>query len=103
MKYQDALNETLKKFHLSSREVANKAGIDEANFSLFKNGKKDLNLQTWERLMDALPDDAKQYIYLKILIGDLDNRGISMMLNAISYRLLNEVKVPNDQKSLVLV
>jgi len=86
MTYQSALNETLKHFAISARDVATKSGIDEANFSSFRRGKKDLNLQTWERLIDVLPSEAKQYIYLKIFIGDLDNRGLSVILNAISLK-----------------
>lgn len=102
MKYQEALKETMEHFGLSAREVSLRAGIQEAAFSQFRNGKKDINLETWERLINGLPVEAQKYIYLKVLIGNLDNRGISALLSAISSRLLQESQATESQ-DLVLI
>jgi transcriptional regulator with XRE-family HTH domain len=99
MNHAAALNETLEYFGLSAREVASRSGVREAALSQFRHGKKDLNLESWEKLIEALPVDAKQYMYLKLLVGDLDNRGLSQLLSAISFRLLQDSEAKEVQES----
>lgn len=95
--YAEALNETLEHFGISAREIATGAGVREAALSQFRNGKKDLNLESWERLVRALPLEAKQYLHLKVLVGELDNRGLSMLLSAVSYRLMQDAISESQQ------
>jgi len=90
MLYQEAFNQTIEHFRLSARDIASKAGMHESSVSNFRTGRKDLNLETWERLMSALPEEARQYIYLKVLVGTITNRGISVLLSAISDRIMQE-------------
>jgi len=88
--YRDAFNETIGHFNLSARDIASKAGLHESAVSNFRSGRKDITVGTLERLLAALPEDAREYIYLKALVGSISNRGISVLLGAISNRMMQE-------------
>ncbi|MFM7888688.1 MAG: hypothetical protein ACKPCM_18800 [Pseudanabaena sp.] len=63
MNHREALTEVIEKFAIKSSEIAQKADIDEAQFSRFKSGKAGLNLLTWEHIVNALPQKARAYLY----------------------------------------
>jgi hypothetical protein len=88
--YREAFNKTLEHFQLSARDIAAKSNLQEAAVSSFRTGRKDVNISTWERLEAALPEDAREYMHLQILIGNISNRGISVILSTISTRIMKE-------------
>jgi len=70
MNHRDALTEVIEKFGIKSSEIAQKADIDEAQFSRFKSGKAGLNLLTWEHIVSALPQKARAYLYFLLATND---------------------------------
>lgn len=87
MKFSEAFNQTLVEFNLSAKDIAQEAGIREATLSEYRNGKRQIHTDNLERLIQALPPDAKQYLFCKILIGEMDQGGIATLLNAIAHHL----------------
>lgn len=85
-----AFDETMEEFSISGKELAAKAGVTQAMISQFRRGKQEIQTGTLERLLNALSIEAKQYFYLKALVGSIDNKGLGMILSAISYRLIQE-------------
>lgn len=58
MKFVDAFNLTLEKFDITARELANRANLTEAAISKFRKGNRELKLESIEKVLGALPDDA---------------------------------------------
>lgn len=90
MKFSEALNQTLEEFHLSGKLLAQEAGVREATLSEYRRSKREIHTDNLERLITALPPEAKQYLFVKLLIGELDKRGISVLLNAIAHHIKTE-------------
>lgn len=70
MNHREALAEVIEKFAIKSSDIAQKADIDEGQFSRFKSGKAGLNLLTWEHIVSALPPKAKAYLYFLLATND---------------------------------
>ena len=87
MKFCEAFNATLEEFRLSAKEISATSGVREATISEFRRGRREIQTDSLERLIGALPTDAKQYLFLKVLIGEMDARGMASLLNAVAYRL----------------
>lgn len=94
MKFCEALNETLEVFNLSAKEISQASGVREATISEFRRGLKDIHTDNLERLLHALPQEAKQYLFLKVLVCEMDSKGLATLLNAVAYQLRRE---PSDQ------
>jgi hypothetical protein len=58
--------------------------------SRFRRGERDIQAESLERLIMALPPDARQYLFFKLAVGDMDQKGIATLLNAIAYHLKSE-------------
>jgi predicted transcriptional regulator len=90
MKFSEALNATLEEFGLSAKTIAQESGIREATLSEFRRGKKEIHTDNLERLIRALPQEAKQYLFFKLLVVQMDKQGIATLLSAIAYHLKTE-------------
>jgi transcriptional regulator with XRE-family HTH domain len=94
MKFSEAFNQTVDEFNLSAKQLALSAGVREATVSEFRRGIREIHTSNLEKLISVLPSDAKQFLFLKVLIGQMDSKGIATLLNAIAYELRNEDKIP---------
>lgn len=97
MKFSEAFNTTLEHFNLSARSVAREAGVRESTLSEFRRGLKEIHTDNLERLIQALPMEAKQYLFCRVLMGQMDNQGMATLLSAIAHHL----KEDNSQKHRV--
>jgi transcriptional regulator with XRE-family HTH domain len=95
MKFADALDITLKHFKISAKELAAKSGVAESSISRYRRGERDIQADSLERLIAALPSEARNYLYFNCLIRDIDDAGIATLLQAIAIRLKS-----NPEKSL---
>jgi transcriptional regulator with XRE-family HTH domain len=86
MNFSAAFDLTLKEFGLTGKSIATKAGLREATVSNFRNGG-DIRKESLEKLIEALPADAKQYLFLKVFVGDLNPQGIATLLSLLAGRL----------------
>lgn len=86
MDFSKAFDLTLKEFGLTGKAVASNAGLREATVSNFRNGS-DIRTDSLEKLIKALPPDAKQFLFLKIFVDDLNPHVIATMLGLLAGRL----------------
>ncbi|WP_416667918.1 helix-turn-helix domain-containing protein [Egbenema bharatensis] len=61
MKFADAFRETLFRFELTGKEIAERSGLSPAQISEFRNGKN-LRIDSVEKILDALPQEARNYM-----------------------------------------
>ncbi|KAM3107278.1 helix-turn-helix domain-containing protein [Phormidesmis sp. 146-33] len=90
MKFSEALNQTLNQFKISGNEIANLSGIRAATISEYRRGVREIHTDNLERLIAALPSEAKQFLFLHLLVGQMDDEGIATLLSAISNRMRQE-------------
>jgi transcriptional regulator with XRE-family HTH domain len=91
MHYREAFNQTLKKFGIQAKVLAQKSGVQERQISQFRNGK-DLMAETLFNLIAALPSDAKIY-YFSLLNGEsmLDTVDLRSLIGSMSIERKSEV------------
>jgi transcriptional regulator with XRE-family HTH domain len=87
MNFSAAFDETISHFKLKAKDIASVSGLTESAISKFRRGEQDLKASSLERLIKALPQEAKQYLFLKILVGEMDSQGIAALLSAIAFRI----------------
>jgi transcriptional regulator with XRE-family HTH domain len=95
MNFSDSFDETLKQFKLTAKDLAGKSGVAESSISRFRRGEREIQSDSLERLISALPQDAKQYLFCKLLIGELDRRGIATLLSAIAHHMREDSSEDN--------
>lgn len=67
--FQEAFNQTLDEFGLKAVWLSEKTGVSNQGISRLRTGERDIYLQTFGKLFEALPIEAKQFFLEKIL-GD---------------------------------
>lgn len=87
-----ALNETLNHFGISAKQLSETTGVRQATISEFRNGKREIHTSQFERIVSGLSPEAKQYLFLKAFIGQLDQEGIAMLLNVAA----NQIRQPKN-------
>lgn len=87
MKFSDSFDDTLKRFKITAKDLASKSGVAESSISRFRRGEREIQSDSLERLISALPQDAKQYLFCQLFVGEMDKQGIATLLNAIAHYL----------------
>lgn len=90
MKFSDSFDDTLKQFKITAKDLAGKSGVAESSISRFRRGEREIQSDSLERLIGALPQDAKQYLFCKLFVGEMDKQGIATLLSAIATHLKTE-------------
>lgn len=85
--FSEAFNETLDKFNISGRDIAAKSGLREATISQFRHGKQAILSDGLEKIIQALPPEARNYMFFRTLIGNVSNQDIYFFLNAIALTI----------------
>ena len=67
MNQREALNKTIKVFGLKAVDIADRAGMPESDFSKFRNGKNDILTERFFRIAQALPADARSYLFMLLV------------------------------------
>lgn len=70
MSYREAFDETIKLFALKASEIADHSGVGENQISRFRSGKTDLQASNLEKVVNALPDNAKAYFYARVMTNN---------------------------------
>jgi predicted transcriptional regulator len=68
MEFAAAFRETLHHFKIKGEQVAQKSGLPASRISAFRNGTN-VRSQNIERILDALPPEAKLY-WLHLVLFD---------------------------------
>jgi transcriptional regulator with XRE-family HTH domain len=83
----EAFKQTLSHFNLSQRQIAVEAGFREQALSRWLSGKQQINDDTLENLIAALPNSARQYFFLNHMIGSMDEAAFGELLLVISQKM----------------
>lgn len=60
MEFSQAFRETMFRFELKGVDIASSAGVKQGQITALKKGDN-ITLQTFEKIVRALPDDARHY------------------------------------------
>ena len=63
MNHREALVEVMQRFSLKASDLAIKAELEPSQLSRFKTGRNSVTLLTWEKIVNALPQKARAYLY----------------------------------------
>lgn len=66
MKFAEAFRETMFRFGLTGNEIAERSGLTPTQISKFRKGEN-LRIDSVERILEALPEEAKEYMMLLVL------------------------------------
>ena len=61
MEFREALNETIKVFHLKAVDIANSSGVNEHEISRYRHGRKDITSSTLNKIVNGLPVTARTF------------------------------------------
>jgi transcriptional regulator with XRE-family HTH domain len=93
MKFCEALDLTLREFNISGKELSQQSGVAESSISRYRRGERDIQAESLERMIQALPASAQHYLYFHCLVRDLDDEGIATLLNAIAFKMRSDVSL----------
>ena len=71
MKISQAFDKTLKNFEISARRLSEQSGVSEKMVSLFRNERQRIYSDSFEKLLDALPTEARLYFLIQLSEGKL--------------------------------
>jgi DNA-binding Xre family transcriptional regulator len=60
--FSQAFRETMFRFDLKGVDIANRAGVKPGQVSTLRNGGN-LTLETFEKIINALPHDARNHLF----------------------------------------
>lgn len=62
MKFANAFRETLFRFDLTGLEIAEKTGLTTTQISHFRNGVKNLRVDSIEKILDVFTQEQREYM-----------------------------------------
>ncbi len=66
MKISQAFDKTLKNFGINARRLSEQSGVSEKMISLFRNDRQRIYSDSFEKLLDALPLEARLYFLIQL-------------------------------------
>lgn len=66
MKISKAFDKTLKNFGINARRLSEQSGVSEKMISLFRNDRQRIYSDSFEKLLEALPIEAKLYFLIQL-------------------------------------
>lgn len=69
MKFSTAFREAMFRYELRGSDLSNRSGVSAAQISNFKSGKN-INVTTVEKLLAAMPQEAREYMLTLVAQGE---------------------------------
>lgn len=66
MTFANALMHTMTEFKLKGTELSKKSGVSKNTISAFRQGGQSLTVDNLEKLLDAMPEEARMYFFSEI-------------------------------------
>ncbi len=66
MNFAAALRHTMSEFRLTGAELSEKSGVHENTISAFRQGTQSLSVKNLEKLIAAMPQEARAYFFAEI-------------------------------------
>lgn len=70
----EAFVEVIEKYKLKQHELVSKSGVDKGVVSRFINGESDIKARNLQKLVKALPPQAKAYYYMLYSFDNEDQK-----------------------------
>lgn len=107
MKLSQAFDKTLRDFGINAKWLSERSGVSEKMISLFRNDKQRIYSDSLEKLLEALPGDARRYFFDLIrggqtvyphftggrvidLIEQMEPVELAELLNAVADKLVRQ-------------
>ncbi|MFK0730571.1 MAG: hypothetical protein ACIWVG_05260 [Gloeotrichia echinulata HAB0833] len=68
--FSKALDKTLETYGISASWLSDKADVSQQMISGFRNGKQCVKSDSLEKMINALPKDAKEYFFSQLTCGN---------------------------------
>ena len=102
--FVQAFNETLLYFKITAKDMSARSGVRESTISEFRTGKSEARISTLEALVNALPDEARNYMFFKALLTKISNRDVRNFLQVIALTIKDTEEItPNETNMRELV
>ena len=101
-KISAALDETLKHFKIRGKALAEMSGLTEQNISKFRLGHKELTTGSLESILDALPQEVRNYMLFHLIGENMSDQDIANLLSVIAIKLRNSDQEPQKELELAL-
>ena len=85
--FAKALRETMEECNLRATFLAEHSGLTDQQISAFRNGKRPMQSDNLQRLIDALPPTARIAFFSKCMMSKIGEREISELLKAIALEM----------------
>jgi transcriptional regulator with XRE-family HTH domain len=98
MNFNQALNSTLKEFGISAKQLAEQSGVTPQSISEFRRGKRTIQTDSLEKLLEYLPFEARMYFFSLLLgekisaehlVAGMDDSQMSDLMMAIANKMKN--------------
>jgi transcriptional regulator with XRE-family HTH domain len=66
MTFSNALRHTMSEFRLTGTELSKKSGVSKNTISAFRQGTQSLTVENLEKLLGAMPDEARRYFFSEL-------------------------------------
>lgn len=70
MNFAKALKRTMTEFDLKGVELSQKTGLSENAISAFRRGSQSMTVKNLEKILRAMPADARQFFFHELEQGD---------------------------------
>lgn len=101
--YQELFAQMLQRFNISAKELAQEAGISEGMMSRFRQGKSDISLKNFIKILLIVPENARIW-YLSQIFGQNPGNNWRKSINQASSQELAEIlRIVADVYALRLI
>lgn len=103
MKLDIAFDKSLKKFKLSAAWLSRQSSVSEKIISQFRNGHQRIYTETLEKLVEALPIEAKLYFFGLLAEDNIEAKLTESLRDKnIDWNLLISNANPQDMEKILL-
>ncbi|MEM7555207.1 MAG: helix-turn-helix transcriptional regulator [Cyanobacteria bacterium P01_A01_bin.84] len=108
MNFNQAFDTTLKEFKINAKQLAEKSGITPQSISDFRRGKKNIQTDSLEKLLEFLPIEARIYFFSLLLgkgilaghlVAGMNNEQMSDVMMAIANKIKSNSKKNNSKNT----
>lgn len=86
----DNFHKTLQRYGITNVWLSSESGVDSKMISKFRNGRSNIQIDTWEKLLNALPTDAKLYFF-SLILGSSYQPNIELLVENLSSDELHDL------------
>lgn len=98
--YQELFAQMLKRFNISAKELAQEAGISEGMMSRFRQGKSDISLKNFIKILLIVPENARIWYLSQIFGQNPGNNWRKSISQASSQELAEILRIVADVYAL---